>query len=82
MYLAGENIIDIQSKLKSIKTAIVKERRKLIASMKSGTETESVYIPILSWYSTVDSFLQPYVGIGNLKDNLDTSKYLSFNTDY
>lgn len=70
-YVAGEKIVDLQNKLKSIKDSYRKERRKVMVSTKSGADTDSLYIPTLSWYSIADSFLQPYVGIGNVKDNLE-----------
>ncbi len=61
---------ELDTKLKNIKDTYQLERKKVLRSAKSGSDTNDLYVPKLSWYIEADSFLQPFMEIRNTSDNL------------
>ena len=50
--------LEIKNKIGSIRTAYMRERRKVETSERSGVGVENVHRPSLYWYSQADVFLR------------------------
>lgn len=53
--------LDCKNKIKNMRSHYCQELKKIKMSAKNATCADDVYKPSLSWFSTLDEFLRPFV---------------------
>lgn len=72
------DVTSAKAKIRSIRNAYILERHKVLKSYKSGTSTEAIYKPTVSWFSVANRFLKGIVETRDAKNALVSVYYGNF----
>lgn len=75
--MIGIPVTDIRKEVKNITDTYRKERKKVIASERSGQGTDDIYEPTLAWYQTADAFLKPVIKMRPTMESVQIPKNVS-----
>lgn len=58
MNIAGFGVPEAKKKMRTLRSTYYQEKKKIQNSMRSGSGTDTVYVPNLHWYKEMDSLLK------------------------
>lgn len=70
MDIPGFGPKEVCVKFKNLRSSYCQELKKIADSERSGSGTDSVYVPKVIWFRTMNSFIRPFVQQRPTKSNL------------